>query len=159
MNWGSEDPCTAKTVRHRVPVSKKGVAAARRRLAPGKCVVRRAHEAFVRERAAVGGGLGNYLWLGSGACGNVQRPHPASPLPPPRCCRKLRNKFIVCASWLLRRTPWTSRWLRWRTKVAVLPLCTHTGKCKTLKHNSHTRINTPERAVANREEYRARQQQ
>ena len=31
------------------------------------------------------------------------------------------------------------------------------GKCKTLEHNSQARINTPERAVTNREEYRARQ--
>ena len=49
MNCGSEDPGIAQRVRHRVLVSKKGVAAARRRLEPGKCAVRRAHEACVRE--------------------------------------------------------------------------------------------------------------
>ena len=40
MNCGSEDPGTAKRVRHRVLVSKKGVAAARRRLEPRMCVVK-----------------------------------------------------------------------------------------------------------------------
>ena len=40
----------------------------------------------------------------------------------------------------------------------MLPLCTCTGKCKTLEHNSQARIHTPERAVANTKEYRARQQ-
>ena len=44
-----QDPGTAKRVRHRVLVSNKGVAAARRRLEPGKCVVRRVHETCVRE--------------------------------------------------------------------------------------------------------------
>jgi len=39
MNCGSEDPGTAK----RVPVSNKGVAAARRRLEPGKCVLESVH--------------------------------------------------------------------------------------------------------------------
>ena len=49
MNCGSEDPGTAKRVRHsakrvrhRVLVSKKGVAAAHRRLEPGECVFGRA---------------------------------------------------------------------------------------------------------------------
>jgi len=49
MNCGSEDPGTAKRVRHRVLVSKKDVAAACRRLEPGKCAVRRAYEACMRE--------------------------------------------------------------------------------------------------------------
>jgi len=49
MNCGSEDPGTAKRVRHRVLVSKKGEAAARRRIEPGKCVVGRAHEACLRK--------------------------------------------------------------------------------------------------------------
>jgi len=49
MNCDSEDPGTAKRVRHKVLVSNMGVAAARRRLEPGKCVVKRAHEACVRE--------------------------------------------------------------------------------------------------------------
>jgi len=49
MNCGSEDPGTAKRVRHRVLVSKKGVAAARRQLEPGKCVVMRSYQACVRD--------------------------------------------------------------------------------------------------------------
>jgi hypothetical protein len=39
MNCG-KDPGTSKGVRHRVLVSKKGVAAARRLLEPEECVVR-----------------------------------------------------------------------------------------------------------------------
>jgi len=57
MNCGSEDPGTAKRVRHRVLVSKKGLAAARRRLEPGKCVVRRSHEACVREWCSCAEGM------------------------------------------------------------------------------------------------------
>jgi len=57
MNCVSEDPGTAKRVRHRVLVSKKGVDAARRRLEPGKCVVRRAHETCVREWCSCAEGI------------------------------------------------------------------------------------------------------
>jgi len=39
--------------------------------------------------AEVGGGLGYCLRLGANGCGDVQRPHPASPPLPPRCCKKL----------------------------------------------------------------------
>jgi len=56
MNCG-KDPGNAKRVRHRVLVSKKGVAAARRRLEPGECVVRHAHEAFVREWCSCAEGM------------------------------------------------------------------------------------------------------
>jgi len=52
MNSGSEDPSIAKRV-----VSKKGVAAARRRLEPGECVVRRAYEAGVREWCSCAEGM------------------------------------------------------------------------------------------------------
>jgi len=62
MNCGSEDPGTAKRVRHRVLVSKKGVAAAHRRLEPEKCVVRRAYEAGVREWSSCAKGKG---WRGA----------------------------------------------------------------------------------------------
>jgi len=37
---GGREPRTAKRVRHTFLVSEKGVAAARRRLEPGKCVIR-----------------------------------------------------------------------------------------------------------------------
>ena len=57
MNCGSEDPGTAKRVRHRVLVSKKGVAAGRRQLEPGKCVVRCAYEAGVRELCSCAEGM------------------------------------------------------------------------------------------------------
>jgi len=56
MNCG-KDPGNAKRVRHRVLVSKKGVAAARRRLEPGECVVRHAHEACVREWCSCAEGM------------------------------------------------------------------------------------------------------
>ena len=51
------DSGTAKRVRHIVLVSKKGVAAAHRRLEPGECVVRRAHEACVREWCSCAEGM------------------------------------------------------------------------------------------------------
>jgi len=47
--------------------------------------------------AAVRGGLGYCLWVGAGACEDVQRPQPASPpLPPlpPRYCTKLGPSFV-----------------------------------------------------------------
>ena len=50
-------PGTAKRVLHRVLVSKKGVAAVRRRLEPGECVVRRAHEACVRKWCSCAEGM------------------------------------------------------------------------------------------------------
>ena len=79
MNCGSEDPGTAQRVRHRVLVSKKGVAA-RRRLEPGECVVRRAHEACVREwcscadgmRARVSFGLKSWCGQVRAPCGDIQ---------------------------------------------------------------------------------------
>ena len=52
-----KDPGPDKRVRYRVLVSKKGVTAARLRFESGECVVRRAHEACVREWCSCAEGM------------------------------------------------------------------------------------------------------
>ena len=58
---------------------------------------------------------------------------------------------------VVRRTPWKSRWLRWRTRGAAMTTCTRTGKCKAFEYHAQTQIHAPGIAVANTGEYLAGQ--